>query len=34
VCGGLVGKAIGVDPPVVLVAGTKYLVIVEVVDKA
>jgi hypothetical protein len=23
VCGGLVGKAIGVDPPIVLVAGTK-----------
>jgi hypothetical protein len=30
VCGGLVGKAIAVDPPVVLIAGTKYLVIVEV----
>jgi hypothetical protein len=28
--GSLVGKAIGVDPTVVLVAGTKYLVIVEV----
>jgi hypothetical protein len=28
--GSLVGKAIGVDPPVVLVAGTKQLVVVEV----
>jgi hypothetical protein len=26
--GSLVGKAIGVDPPVVLVAGTKQLVVV------
>jgi hypothetical protein len=30
VCGGLVGKAIGVDPPVVLVAGAQQLVVVEV----
>jgi hypothetical protein len=30
VSGGLVGKAIGVDPPVVLVAGAQQLVIVEV----
>jgi hypothetical protein len=30
VCGGLVGKAIGVDPPIVLVAGAQQLVIVEV----
>jgi hypothetical protein len=28
--GSLVGKAIGVDPLVVLVAGTKQLVVVEV----
>jgi hypothetical protein len=28
--GSLVGKAIGVDPPIVLVAGTKQLVVVEV----
>jgi hypothetical protein len=28
--GGLVGKAIRVDPPIVLVAGTKQLVVVEV----
>jgi hypothetical protein len=30
VSGGLVGKAIGVDPPLVLVASTQQLVIVEV----
>jgi hypothetical protein len=27
---GLVGKAIGVDPPIVLVAGAQQLVVVEV----
>jgi hypothetical protein len=30
VCGGLVGKAIGVDPPVVLIASSQQLVVVEV----
>jgi hypothetical protein len=30
VSGGLVGKAIGVDPPVVLVASAQQLVVVEV----
>jgi hypothetical protein len=30
VSGGLVGKAIGVDPPIVLLAGSQQLVIVEV----
>jgi hypothetical protein len=30
VSGGLVGKAIGVDPPIVLVEGAQQLVIVEV----
>jgi hypothetical protein len=33
VSGGLVGKAVGVDPPIVLVAGAQQLVVVEV-DKA
>jgi hypothetical protein len=28
--GSLVGKAIGVDPPVVLITGTKQLIVVEV----
>jgi hypothetical protein len=30
VSGGLVGKAVGVDPPIVLVAGAQQLVVVEV----
>jgi hypothetical protein len=30
VCGGLVRKAVGVDSPVVLVAGAEYLIVVEV----
>jgi hypothetical protein len=30
VSGGLVGKAVGVNPPIVLVAGTQQLVVVEV----
>jgi hypothetical protein len=30
VCGSLVGKAIGVDPLIVLVAGAQQLVVVEV----
>jgi hypothetical protein len=30
VCGGLVGKVVGVDPLVVLVAGAQHLVVVEV----
>jgi hypothetical protein len=30
VCGGLVRKAIGVNSPIVLIAGAEYLVVVEV----
>jgi hypothetical protein len=30
VCGGLVGKVVGVDPPVVLVASAQQLIVVEV----
>jgi hypothetical protein len=30
VCGSLVGKAVGVDPPIVLVASAQQLIVVEV----
>jgi hypothetical protein len=30
VSGGLVGKAVGIDPPVVLIASAQQLVVVEV----